>query len=90
MGKEGFKCPYQLRRVGQVGIKHRLIVLPKDSTVWGLEQDIIAGIASLKLAFNFGRQIVVDILRLPVAVHQPEVVHQGTVNDNPPVLNPRH
>ena len=51
-----------------------------------LEKDVVAGIASLKLAYHFGRQVIVLIFRLPITVRQPEVVHQGTVNDNPPVL----
>ena len=50
MGKEGFEGMYQLCRVGQVGIKCRLIVLPKDGTAGGLEEDVVAGIAFFKLA----------------------------------------
>ena len=87
MRKEGFERPYQFRRVGQVCIKRLLIVLPKDSTVWFLEKDVVAGIASLKLAYHFGRQVIILIFRLPIAVRQAEVVHQDTVNDNPPVSN---
>ena len=59
---------YQLRRVGQVGIKRLLIVLPKEGAVGGLEEDIVTGIAFLEFAEHFGWQVVVDILRFPVAV----------------------
>ena len=55
MGKEGFEGMYQLRRVSQVGIKGLLIVLPQDGAVWGLEEDVVAGIAFLKFAAHFGR-----------------------------------
>ena len=54
--------------------------------MWGLEQDVVAGIAFLKFAYHFGGQVVVDILRLPIAVNQLEVVNQRPINDNPPVL----
>ena len=69
VGKKGVKDLYQLRRVGQVGIAYLLTILPKDSTARGLEEDVVAGIAFLKLAYHFGRQVVVDILRLPIAVN---------------------
>ena len=42
VGKEGFKGMYQLRWVGQVGIKCLLIVLPKDGAVWGLEEGLLS------------------------------------------------
>ena len=48
VGTEGFKGMYQLRRVGQVGIKCLLIVLPKEGAVWGLEEDVVAGVACCK------------------------------------------
>ena len=54
MRKEGFEGMYQLRRVGQVGIKRLLIVLPKDGAVWGLEEDVVAGVACRKLAKHLG------------------------------------
>ena len=41
---------YQLRRVDQIRVKHTPIVLPEDSPVWGLEEDVVAGVAFLKLA----------------------------------------
>ena len=50
MGKEGFESMYQLRRVDQIRVKHAPIVLPEDSPVWGLEEDVVAGVAFLKLA----------------------------------------
>ena len=59
---------YQLRWVGQVGIKCLLIVLPKEGAVWGLEEDVVAGVACCKFVYYLGWQVVVDILRLPVAV----------------------
>ena len=40
---------YQLRWVGQVGIKRLLIVLPKEGAVGGLEEDVVAGVACCKL-----------------------------------------
>ena len=43
MGKEDFEGMYQLRRIGQVGIKGLLIVLPKDGAVWGLEEGCCRG-----------------------------------------------
>ena len=54
VGKEGFEGMYQLRRIGQVGIKGLLIVLPKDGAVWGLEEDVVAGVTSFKLAEYLG------------------------------------
>ena len=48
VGKEGFEGMYQLRRVGQVGIKCLLIVLPKEGAVGGLEEDVVAGVACCK------------------------------------------
>ena len=66
---------YQLRWVGQVGIEYLLIVLPQDGTVGCLEQDVVAGVAYFKLAEHFGWQVVVDVLRLPVAVRELEGVN---------------
>ena len=88
VGKKGVENLYQLRRIGQVRIAYLLTVLPQDGTSWGLEQDVVAGVAFLKLAYHFGRQIVVDILCLPIAVNQPEPVNQRTIKDNPLVFNP--
>ena len=68
VGKEGFENPYQFHRIIQIGIKRLLTVLPKDSALWGLEEDVVAGIACRKLALDFDWQVVVDILRFPIAV----------------------
>ena len=84
VGKEGFERPYQLRGIGQVGIKRLPIVLPKDSAARFLEKDVVTRIASLKLAYHFGRQVIILIFRLPIAVCQPEPVHQRAINNNPP------
>ena len=79
---------YQLRRIGQIGIEPLLIVLPQDGTVWSLEEDVVAGVACFKLAEHFGRQVVVDILRLPITVGQLESVNERTINDNPLTFTP--
>ena len=55
VGKEGFEGMYQLCRIGQIGIERLLIVLPKDGAVWGLEEDVVAGVAFFKLVEHFGR-----------------------------------
>ena len=51
----------------------------------GLEEDVVAGIAFFKLVEHFGRQVIVDILRLPITVGQLETVDQRAINNNPSV-----
>ena len=48
--KEGFEDLYQLHRIIQIDIKCLLTILPKDGTLWGLKQDVVAGVAFFKFA----------------------------------------
>ena len=56
----------------------------------GLEEDIVARVTGLKLLLHLGWQVVVDVLRLPIAVRQPKIVNQRTVDDNPFVMIDGH
>ena len=74
----------QLPRVRQIRVQRQPPVLPQHRPPRRLKQDIVARVARRKLALHLRRQIVVDVLRLPAPVRQPEVVHQRPVHHNPP------
>ena len=74
----------QLPRVRQIRVQRQPPVLPQHRPPRRLKQDIVARVARRKLALHLRRQIIVDVLRLPAPVRQPEVVHQRPVHHNPP------
>ena len=82
VGEEGPERLDQLRRVGQVGVECHALVLPQDGALGRLEEDIVARIAGRELAFDLRGQVVVDVLGLPVAVGEAEVVDQRAVDDD--------
>ena len=75
----------QLRRVRQVGVQRQPPVLPQQRPLRRLEENVVARVAGRELALDLGRQVVVDVLGLPVAVRQPEIIDQRAVYDDAPV-----
>ena len=82
VGAEGLQRFDQLRGVGQVGVEGQASVLPQHRPLRRLEEDIVARVAGLELALDLGGQVVVNVLGLPVAVRQPEIVDQRAVGDD--------
>ena len=74
----------QLPRVRQIRVQRQPPVLPQHRPPRRLKQDIVARVSRRKLALHLRRQIVVNVLRLPAPVRQPEIVHQRPVHHNPP------
>ena len=82
VGEEGPERLDQLRGVGQVGVERHASVLPEDGALGRLEEDVVARVAGRELALDLGGEVVVDILGLPVAVGEAEVVDQRAVDDD--------
>ena len=82
VGEEGLQRLNQGRGVGQVGVKDQTPVLPQDGALRRLEKDVVARVAGRELALDLRRQVVVDVLGLPVAVGEAEIVDEGAVNDD--------
>ena len=59
-------------------------VLPENGARRGLKEDIVVRVTARELALNLGGEIVENVLGLPVAVGEAEVVDEGTVNDDAP------
>ena len=69
-------------RFGQVDVQGQTPVLPEDGALRGLEEDVVARVAGRELALNFGWEVVVDVLGLPVAVGETKVVNERPVDDD--------
>lgn len=82
VGEEGLERLDQLRGVDQVGVERHAPVPPQDGAQGRLEEDVAARVAGRELALDFRGQVVVDVLDLPLAVHEAEVVEQCAVNDD--------
>ena len=82
VAEEGLERLDQLGRFGQVGVQRQALVLPEDGALRRLEEDVVARVAGLELALDFRGQVVVNILGLPIAVRQLEIVDQRAVHDD--------
>ena len=72
----------QRSRFRQVGIQSQPSILPQHRTLRRLEEDVVARVAGRELALDLGGQVVVNVLCLPVAVRQPEIVDKRAVDDD--------
>ncbi len=80
--EKGFEDLHQLLRLRKIALHLLRAVLPQDRPLRGLEQNIVAGVALLKLLFDLLLQIVVAVFGLPIAVGQIKGIHQRAVGVN--------
>ena len=72
----------QVFGIGEIGVEGGLAVLEQEGAVGGLEEDVGIGVALVELAADFGFQVIVGVLGLPVTVDAPEGVAEGGVHDD--------
>ena len=68
--------------MGSFRQERRRASLVEDGALGGLEDDVVAGIAARKLAFDFFGEVVLFVLGFPVAVGKVVEVHEGAVHDD--------
>ncbi len=59
--------------------KERNPILPEDLPVWRLKDDILFGVAFLKLLSDLLFQVIFDVFGFPIAVGQIKAIHQRAV-----------
>jgi len=88
VGEELVEEDGQLVAVAEVGAEGRLLVLIQDSATGVFEDGVGERIAPADLAEDFGVEVVVGILGLPVAAGEVVAVSEGAVGPDEAVADP--
>ena len=73
----------EIAGAGHVGAHGLGAVLEEDGGLGVLEEDVVAGVAAVELGLDFGVEVVVGVLGLPVAAGHAEGVLDGAVGAVP-------
>ena len=73
----------EITGAGHVGAHGLGAVLEEDGGLGVLEEDVVAGVAAVELGLDFGVEVVVGVLGLPVAAGHAEGVLDGAVGPIP-------
>jgi len=85
MGEEQLQESLELGRVVDAAADHLLPVLDENGLARVLEDDVVLRIAATELALDLLVEIVLFVLRLPIAERHAQLVQQRSV-DNAPLL----
>ncbi len=84
MAVEGVEQVGKLPRIVQVGVEGLLAILEEDGSPGVLEDDVVERVAAGRFLADFGREVVVGVFGLPIAVGQIEFVAERAVGIDRP------